>query len=297
VAESVAYQLDPARLQEQAASAIARFKEAGVTSIIFSGDPIAPGTFTTEATNQDYFPEWIITGSALVDTTVAARSFDQEQWANAFGISPLAARVDPTAQGSYFLLDTKTKQGAVIGALGGALAGAAICGKDHRAGGALIGAATGAIAGGLIGKYLDEQARALDAIPGANVQRRDDSLLVNFQSQLLFNSGSSTLEPGSFDRLRSLATTLNNYPQSSIIIKGHTDAEGADDYNQRLSEERADRVRNFLIAEGVAPQRITAIGFGESMPVATNSTQAGKQQNRRVEVEIRPDRDVMNSGA
>jgi outer membrane protein OmpA-like peptidoglycan-associated protein len=193
------------------------------------------------------------------------------------------------------LLDTKTKQGAVIGALGGALAGAAIGGKDHRAGGALIGAATGALAGGLIGKYLDEQARALDAIPGADVQRRDDSLLVNFQSQLLFNSGSSTLEPGSFDRLRSLATTLNNYPQSQIIIKGHTDAEGADDYNQRLSEERADRVRNFLIAEGVASQRITAIGFGESMPVATNSTQAGKQQNRRVEVEIRPDREVMDS--
>ena len=103
VAESVAYQLDPARLQEQAASAIARFKEAGVTSIIFSGDPIAPGTFTPEATNQDYFPEWIITGSALVDTTVAARGFDQEQWANAFGISPLAARVDPTESGSFYL--------------------------------------------------------------------------------------------------------------------------------------------------------------------------------------------------
>jgi len=210
-------------------------------------------------------------------------------------VAALGLMLGGCASGS--LLDTKTKQGAVIGALGGALAGAAIGGKDHRAGGALIGAATGAIAGGLIGKYLDEQARALDAIPGANVQRRDDSLLVNFQSQLLFNSGSSTLEPGSFDRLRSLATTLNNDPQSSIIIKGLTDAEGADDYNQRLSEERADRVRNFLIAEGVAPQRITAIGFGESMPVATNSTQAGKQQNRRVEVEIRPDRDVMNSGA
>jgi hypothetical protein len=103
VAESVAYQLDPARLQEQAAAAIARFKDAGVTSIIFSGDPIAPGTFTTEATNQDYFPEWIITGSALVDTTAAARSFDQEQWSHAFGISPLAARVDPDIAGSYFL--------------------------------------------------------------------------------------------------------------------------------------------------------------------------------------------------
>jgi hypothetical protein len=103
IAESVAYQLDPARLQEQAAAAIARFKSAGVTSIIFSGDPIAPGTFTTEATNQDYFPEWIITGSALVDTTAAARGFDQEQWSHAFGISPLAARVNPEISGSYYL--------------------------------------------------------------------------------------------------------------------------------------------------------------------------------------------------
>lgn len=108
VAETVAYQLDPARLQEQAASAIARFKSAGVTSIIFAGDPIAPGTFTVEATNQDYFPEWIITGSALVDTTAAARSFDQEQWSHAFGISPLAARIDPEIQGSYFLYEWYT---------------------------------------------------------------------------------------------------------------------------------------------------------------------------------------------
>ncbi|HEY5699849.1 MAG TPA: ABC transporter substrate-binding protein [Acidimicrobiales bacterium] len=103
VAERIAYQLDPARLQEQAASAIARFKEAGVTSIIFSGDPVAPATFTTEATNQDYFPEWIITGSALTDTTAAARSFDQEQWSHAFGISSLAARLNPENSGSFYL--------------------------------------------------------------------------------------------------------------------------------------------------------------------------------------------------
>ena len=103
VAEEIAYQLDPARLQEQAAGAIARFKEAGVTSIIFAGDPVAPGTFTTEATNQEYFPEWIVTGSALTDTTAAARGYDQEQWAHAFGITSLAARVDPEIAGSYFL--------------------------------------------------------------------------------------------------------------------------------------------------------------------------------------------------
>lgn len=105
LAERVAYQLDPARLQEQAAGAIARFKAAGVTSIIFAGDPIAPATFTREATNQDYFPEWIITGSPLVDTTIAARTFDQAQWEHAFGISSLAARVDPEVSGSWRLYE------------------------------------------------------------------------------------------------------------------------------------------------------------------------------------------------
>lgn len=195
-------------------------------------------------------------------------------------------------------LDTKTKQGAVLGALGGALAGAAIGGEKNREGGALIGAATGALAGGLIGRYLDNQARELDAIPGADVQRRDDSLLVNFSSQLLFDTGANQLQPGSYDRLRALAKTLNNYPRSSVIIKGHTDSQGSDEYNQRLSEERADRVRSFLISEQVSPSRITAIGFGESMPVASNASSAGRQQNRRVEIEIRPDREVFEeSGA
>lgn len=194
------------------------------------------------------------------------------------------------------LTDSKAKKGAILGALAGAAAGAAIGGHEHRAGGALIGAATGAVAGGLIGKYLDEQARELDAIPGAEVQRRDDSLLVNFQSAILFETGKSTLHPGAYDRLRSLATTLNNYPRSQVIVKGHTDSMGEEGYNQRLSEERADRVRNFLISEGLAPARITAIGFGETMPVATNSSDSGRSQNRRVEVEIRPDPEVMEGG-
>jgi outer membrane protein OmpA-like peptidoglycan-associated protein len=194
------------------------------------------------------------------------------------------------------VLDKKSTQGAILGTLAGAAAGAAIGGKDHRAGGALIGAAGGAIAGGLIGHYLDKQAQELDAIPGADVQRRDDSLLVNFQSALLFDTGASTLNPGAYDRMRSLATTLNNYPKSQVIIKGHTDAEGTDSLNQRLSEQRADRVRQFLISEGVNGARISAIGFGETMPIATNATPEGRAQNRRVEIEIRPDREVMQGG-
>jgi len=190
---------------------------------------------------------------------------------------------------------SKTQKGAILGTLAGAAAGAAIGGKDHRAGGALIGAATGAVAGGLIGNYLDKQAEELDAIPGAEVERRDDSLLVNFQSSLLFDTGQSSLQPGAYDRMRSLARTLNNYPKSRVIIKGHTDSTGNERFNQTLSEERADTVRNFLISEAVGPGRMTAIGFGEQMPVATNNTPAGRQQNRRVEIEIRPDQEVMRS--
>ncbi|MCP4007570.1 MAG: OmpA family protein [bacterium] len=193
------------------------------------------------------------------------------------------------------VLDTKAKRGAVLGTLAGAAAGAAIGGKDHRAGGALIGAAAGAISGGLVGKYLDQQAADLDAIPGADVEKRDDSILVNFQGGLLFDSGSSNLQAGGYDRLRSMARTLNNYPKSRVIVKGHTDSAGTDDFNQKLSEKRADRVRNFLVSEGVSSGRIQSLGFGESLPMSTNATAEGRAQNRRVEVEIRPDAEVMRS--
>ncbi len=97
--------------------------------------------------------------------------------------------------------------------------------------------------------------------------------------------------------LRSLAQTLKNYPKQRLIVKGHTDSQGDDRFNQTLSEERANNVRTFLVSEGVSSSRITAIGFGSKMPVATNSTAEGRQQNRRVEVEIRPDDEVIQSGS
>lgn len=105
IAERVAYQLDPARLQEQAAAAVVKLKEAGVTSVIFSGDPVAPETFTAEATAQDWFPEWIVGPNALVDTNAFSRTYDQEQWQHAFGITPLAARIDPEVQGTVVLYE------------------------------------------------------------------------------------------------------------------------------------------------------------------------------------------------
>ncbi len=105
IAESQSYALDPGTLQESAATIISRLKEAGVTSVIFNGDPIAPREFTNEATAQNYFPEWVVTGSVLVDTSAFSRTYNQEQWANAFGISNLSARVDRTIGSSYAIYE------------------------------------------------------------------------------------------------------------------------------------------------------------------------------------------------
>ncbi|MEN8184329.1 MAG: OmpA family protein [Myxococcota bacterium] len=183
-------------------------------------------------------------------------------------------------------LDNKATQGAILGTLAGAAAGAAV--DDHKRGrGALIGAAVGGVAGGLIGNYLNKQAQEIDAIPDADVERRGESLVVLFPGDVFFDVGSSALSAGAYQRLRSLADTLNRYPDTDLVVKGHTDSTGDESFNLRLSEERAENVRKYLVAEGVAGYRVTAIGFGEAFPLATNATPAGRQQNRRVEVEIR----------
>jgi outer membrane protein OmpA-like peptidoglycan-associated protein len=207
----------------------------------------------------------------------------------------LAALLVPASIGSLAacatntgtVLDDKRAQGAILGTLAGAAAGAAI--DDHKRGrGALIGAAVGGLAGAGIGHYLERQQQEIDQIPDANVQPQGEGLLVAFPGDVLFDSGSSALAPGAYGRLDQLADSLNRYPDTDVIVKGHTDGSGDDGYNQTLSEQRADAVRRYLIAKGVAPARITSVGFGESMPLATNSTAEGRQQNRRVEIELRP---------
>jgi outer membrane protein OmpA-like peptidoglycan-associated protein len=197
------------------------------------------------------------------------------------------------------VLDRKTTQGAILGTLAGAAAGAAIDDKAGR--GALIGAAAGAVTGGLIGNYLDRQAAEIDAIPDANVERRGDLLTVAFPGDLLYASGSAGLAPGGYQRLRSLSRTMVDYPDTDIIVKGHTDSVGSEPLNQDLSERRAENVRNFLVAEGVSGSRVRAFGFGEGLPVATNATPEGRQQNRRAEIELRPnaslrERDALQGG-
>jgi outer membrane protein OmpA-like peptidoglycan-associated protein len=203
----------------------------------------------------------------------------------------LVASLGACATNTGTVLDDKRAQGAILGTLAGAAAGAAI--DDNKRGrGALIGAAVGGLAGAGIGHYLEKQKQEIDQIPDANVQQQGGALLVAFPGDVLFDTGSSALAPGAYSRLDQLADTLARYPDTDVIVKGHTDGAGTEASNQTLSEQRADAVRRYLIGKGVAASRITAVGFGETMPLATNSTPEGRQQNRRVEIELRPNQQM-----
>jgi outer membrane protein OmpA-like peptidoglycan-associated protein len=189
------------------------------------------------------------------------------------------------------VLDDKRAQGAILGTLAGAGLGAAI---DHnkRGRGALIGAAVGGLAGAGVGHYLEKQKQEIDQIPDANVQQQGEVLTVAFPGDVLFDTGSSSLAPGAFSRLDQLATTLGRYPDTDLIIRGYTDSAGSEASNLALSDQRADAVRRYLIGKAVSPARMTSVGLGESAPLATNSTPEGRQQNRRVEIEVRPNQQM-----
>lgn len=181
-----------------------------------------------------------------------------------------------------------TQRGAVIGAAGGAAVGAAVgraTGSTAR--GAIIGAAVGGAAGALIGRQMDKQAEELAlAIPGATVQRVGEGIIVTFDSGILFDFDRADLRPEARQNLANLARSLIEHGGTEVLLVGHTDSVGSDEYNQNLSERRAQAARSYLISLGVAPDRITAVGRGETEPIASNDTEAGRQQNRRVEVAI-----------
>ncbi|MBI1987136.1 MAG: OmpA family protein [Nitrospinae bacterium] len=201
----------------------------------------------------------------------------------------------------------KRETGAVIGAAAGAAIGAA--GAKRQTRGALVGAAAGALVGGLIGWYLDNQQKEMEQLASQiNAQqqtarqqdqspiravRQEDQLVIIMPSSTLFDTNSTQLHPGAQNSLREVADILKRYPHSDVIIGGHTDGTGTSTYNQRLSEERADAVRAFLVAQGVDPNRLSARGYGETMPVASNETTAGRQQNRRVELQVKPRADEL----
>jgi len=186
---------------------------------------------------------------------------------------------------------TKTGQGAAIGAAAGALAGAVI---GHQSGnrrtGAVIGGLAGAAIGGGIGYKLDQQAKELQQIKDAEVRREEDRLVVTMSEAILFDLNSTALKPGAKQQLEKMAEVMVRYPDNDILVTGHTDNTGSEKYNQDLSERRAKAVKNYLILKGISAGRITSMGFGETMPVASNATPEGRQKNRRVEIEIKPRR-------
>lgn len=183
---------------------------------------------------------------------------------------------------------TKQQKGAAIGAVSGAVLGGVIGDKaGNTAVGTILGAAVGGAAGAYIGDYMDKQAAELDQdLEGAKVERVGEGIKVTFDSGILFDIDKATLRPASQVELQKMAAVLNEYPDTNILLEGHTDATGSDEHNLSLSRERAQSVSNYLASLNVNPTRFSIMGYGESQPVATNDTAEGRQLNRRVEVAI-----------
>ena len=180
----------------------------------------------------------------------------------------------------------QTKRNAAIGAALGAVAGMFV--GDGELDEVLGGAAVGAGLGAGVGLYMDKQQRALEQIEEVDVERIDEETLrVNFDSDILFAVDSATLSADSKYSLDEFAVVMRDYPKTAILIQGHTDSTGSEDYNMRLSERRAQAVFNHLALREVEPDRMAAIGYGEGYPVADNATPDGRQQNRRVSILVR----------
>lgn len=182
----------------------------------------------------------------------------------------------------------KEETGVVTGAVVGAAAGGAVGrANGSTAKGAIIGAIVGGTAGGIIGHQMDQQAKKLQQnIPGAVVERVGEGIQVTFQSGLLFDFDSDNVKATAAQNLRNLASSLDEYPNTDLLIVGHTDSVGTDTYNQDLSQRRAQSTAQYLASIGVAASRLKTAGRGETEPVASNDTDAGRQANRRVEVAI-----------
>ncbi len=183
---------------------------------------------------------------------------------------------------------SKSGKGAAIGAGAGAAVGA-IIGKvtGKTATGAIVGAAVGGTAGAIIGKQMDKQAEELEAeLEGVEVERVGEGIQVTFDSAILFEVNSYSLSDASKQNLNDLAQSLLEYPNTEIIIAGHTGSSGPEDYNQKLSGQRADAAATVLVQHGVPANRLGIVGHGEAEPKSSNDTAFGRQENRRVEVAI-----------
>lgn len=185
--------------------------------------------------------------------------------------------------------------GAAAGAAAGAVIGA-IAGNAGK--GAAIGAGIGAATGVGIGVYQDRQQAKLRerlANSGVSVTRQGDNIYLNMPSDITFAVNQSDINPGFYETLNSVAIVLNEFDKTTVSVYGHADATGAEDYNLRLSQRRAQSVSGYLAGQGVSPGRLQSVGFGETRPVAPNNTEAGRSANRRVEIVIDPVESQFNS--
>ncbi|KTT66598.1 OmpA family protein [Sphingomonas sanguinis] len=188
---------------------------------------------------------------------------------------------------------SKAAIGGIGGAVGGYLLGDLVGGRRDRTE-KILGAGIGGLAGAGIGAYMDKQERDLRArTAGTDVQvvRQGDDLLLNLPSGITFAYNSSQVQPQFRQTLDQVADILSQYKQTYIDVYGHTDSTGSDAYNQRLSEQRAVSVADYLASRGVQPARIGTRGFGKSQPIASNDTEEGRAANRRVEIKIVPIRE------
>jgi outer membrane protein OmpA-like peptidoglycan-associated protein len=192
---------------------------------------------------------------------------------------------------------SRRDKGVAIGAGAGAVVGAAIGGQsDNTALGAILGAAVGGAAGGIIGNYMDKQAEEMQQdLEGAKVERVGEGIKITFDSGILFDVDKSDLRPEAKANLEDLAKILNKYEDTNILIEGHTDSDGSESYNLALSERRARSVASYLAMQNVSSGRMTITWYGESQPVADNSTAEGKQLNRRVEVAVMANDDLKDA--
>ncbi|MEO0467277.1 MAG: OmpA family protein [Pseudomonadota bacterium] len=175
--------------------------------------------------------------------------------------------------------------GAIVGAGVGVLAG----GDDGR--NAAIGAVVGALAGAAVGGYMDrqeEELRRQTAGTGIEVERQGDQIALTMPSDVTFPVNSSTIQPSFYAPLNDVAGTLVDFPSTAVDIVGHASSDGAADYNQTLSEQRASSVQSYLLSQGMQSVRVQSYGRGEDLPVADNSTSAGRAANRRVEIILTP---------
>ena len=182
----------------------------------------------------------------------------------------------------------KTQKGAVVGTAAGGAAGAVIGrASGNTALGAIIGAAVGGASGAVIGRQMDKQAEEIKkTVPDAKVERVGEGIVVEFSSNVLFAFDKSNLSADATKNLDKLVVVLNSYPDTNIEVQGHTDSKGSEAYNQTLSEQRAGTVSGYLSGKGIAYNRLTIKGFGETVPKYSNDTKEGQTQNRRVEFMI-----------